>query len=273
MAEERRERRNEFLDFIERFRGDYQQYGASNGLATAVGTGSTTIQAASGSINGSTMLTVTAAALVSISVTPKNLSIVNGTNQQFTATGTYTDSSTQDLTTTVSWDSTNPSVAKISNTPGSNGLATALTTGSTTIQATLNSVPGSTTLTVTASLLSVITYQYDTQRTGVNGNETILVPSNVNPTNFGKLFSQSVDGYVYAQPLYVPNLTINGITHNVVFVATEHDSVYALMQTPIRVRTRTRSGTRAFFTVGLLPSRSTSSATTSIRNTASPAHR
>jgi len=75
--------------------------------------------------------------------------------------------------------------------------------------------------------VSVTTYQYNSQRTGVNGSETILTPSNVNSTNFGKLFSQAVDGNIYAQPLYMPSLTINGAVHNVVFVATENDSVYA----------------------------------------------
>ena len=74
---------------------------------------------------------------------------------------------------------------------------------------------------------SMILYHNDLLRTGLNSNETLLAPSNVNSTDFGKLFTQSVDGQVYGQPLYVPNLSIAGGTHNVVYVVTEHDSVYA----------------------------------------------
>jgi hypothetical protein len=74
---------------------------------------------------------------------------------------------------------------------------------------------------------NVTTWRYDTTRAGQNTNETQLTPTTVNSTQFGKLFSYPVDGYVYAQPLYVGSLNIAGVVHNVLFVATEHDSVFA----------------------------------------------
>jgi len=75
--------------------------------------------------------------------------------------------------------------------------------------------------------VNVLTWHNDSQHTGQNLQETILTPSNVSPAKFGKLFSYPVDGMIYAQPLYVQGVTVNGTSHNVAYVATENDTVYA----------------------------------------------
>ncbi|MGB8887736.1 MAG: Ig-like domain-containing protein [Candidatus Korobacteraceae bacterium] len=241
--------------------------------------------------------------LTSIGVTPVNPLIAVGSPQQFTATGTYSDGSHQDLTNSATWTSSIPSVATISST----GLATGAAPGSTTIQAALGAINGSTSLTVTAGFsvrpraavvtftqtqqftatsgfgtvtwsvdgvvggspatgtittnglytpptsagshtvtattnqqqsanatvyvsnyAGTFTYHNDNLRTGQNNNETVLTPANVNQGQFGKLFSFPIDGIAFASPLYVPSVNIPGQGyHNVVYVATEHDSIYA----------------------------------------------
>jgi hypothetical protein len=85
-------------------------------------------------------------------------------------------------------------------------------------------------LTVTTAAVAstdVVTYKYDTMRTGQYLSETTLTPANVASGSFGLLRNLKVDGLVDAQPLYLSALTVSGASHNVVFVATEHDSVYA----------------------------------------------
>jgi hypothetical protein len=80
----------------------------------------------------------------------------------------------------------------------------------------------------TPTPVTVPTWRYDITHAGANTSETALTPANVNESNFGKLFSLTVDGSVYAQPLYVSGLMMSdGLVHNVLFVATEHDSIYA----------------------------------------------
>jgi outer membrane protein assembly factor BamB len=73
----------------------------------------------------------------------------------------------------------------------------------------------------------VLTYHNNNARTGLNNTETILTPANVNLAHFGKLLTIPTDGLVDAQPLFLSNLSIAGVTHNVLIVATEHGTVYA----------------------------------------------
>jgi hypothetical protein len=87
----------------------------------------------------------------------------------------------------------------------------------------------SATFAATYAPINVTTYHYDNARTGQNTQETILTPANVNSTQFGQLFSVPVQGFVFAQPLYLANVqNIAGATHDVLFVATEHDMLYAI---------------------------------------------
>jgi hypothetical protein len=76
-------------------------------------------------------------------------------------------------------------------------------------------------------LAGVYTYHNDLARDGVNGREYALTTANVNTAGFAKLFSCTADGAIYGQPLWVANLTVNSARHNVVFVATQHDSLFA----------------------------------------------
>jgi hypothetical protein len=121
---------------------------ASHGLATGVAPGTVTISASYGGKTATTTLTVTTATLVSIAVTPATASIALGATQQYKATGTFSDSSTQNLTTLVTWQSSSQAAAIISNAAASKGLATAVTAGTTTISALFSGKSGATTLIV-----------------------------------------------------------------------------------------------------------------------------
>ncbi|MGA8937851.1 MAG: hypothetical protein WB439_01680, partial [Acidobacteriaceae bacterium] len=110
--------------------------------------------------------------------------------------------------------------------------ATSATTGSAsvTIAGETGTLSHSATLALTVATPSghdVTTYHNDNARTGLNPNETILTTANVNSATFGKLNVLTADGVVDAEPLYLSAVTINGQTHNVLYVVTEHDSVYA----------------------------------------------
>ena len=162
---------------------------------------------------------------VTVSVSPKRSAVTTGQTQTFTATVSGSSN------TNVTWEvdgaaGGSSSVGTITSAgvytpPATGGSHTVLARSAANTTATASS-----TIAVT-DLTGVFTYHNDISRTGANTKEFALTTSNVNMSTFGKLFSCSVDGAVYAQPLWVANLTVNGVKHNVVYVATEHDSVYA----------------------------------------------
>jgi len=133
----------------------------SQGKATATGVGAATVTATDPSslISGTAALTVTAATLVSVSVAPVAASVAKGETEQFAATGLYSDLSTADLTDSVTWSSSSSSVATISNSPGSQGKATATGVGAATITAIDPSslISGTAVFTVTPAVLTAIT--------------------------------------------------------------------------------------------------------------------
>ncbi len=127
---------------------------ASSGLANVLTVGSTVITATSGSVSGSTTLTATPATLQSIAITPNPITIGTGSSLQLTATGTYSDSTTQSVTTSANWTSDTPSVATIGP---STGLATAVSAGSATISATIGSITATAPLSVVTLVSIAIT--------------------------------------------------------------------------------------------------------------------
>jgi len=167
---------------------------SSTGLATSKGVGSTNITATSGAILSNTdVLSVTAAVLKSIAVTPANKTLKPTDTQQYTATGTFTDGSTQDLTSSVTWASSDTAVATITTT---GGLATAVANGTTTISATdpATLIKGSTTLTVSSTTSgcpsgneTVFTGQYAFLFQGYDGSGPVALAGTFDADGTGKI--------------------------------------------------------------------------------------
>ena len=207
--------------------------GTASGLATGVAAGTTEITATQGSVvSPNDPLTVTAATvtLKSIAVTPASPNLGIGNTLQFTATGKYSDNSTKNITSSVTWASSNTLFATIGI---SSGLAAGVAVGTTEITATLGSVVSpndALTVTLTSSNASdVVTHHYDAMRSGTNSHEQTLTPANVNSTTFGKVAEFSVDGQIDGQILYLNQVAIPSVGNkNVLYFATENDSVYAV---------------------------------------------
>ncbi|MGK5093571.1 Ig-like domain-containing protein [Deltaproteobacteria bacterium TL4] len=127
------------------------------GLATSVHTGTSIITATKAKISGSVTLTVTAATLQSIEIEPSEPTIAQKLTQQFKATGTYSDGSQQDLTQSVTWESSNTNVAQFSGQAQEKGLVSTTKTGVLTISAKMDKISASTLLTVVDVVLTSIT--------------------------------------------------------------------------------------------------------------------
>ena len=191
------------------------------GMVTAVAAGTATISANLTGQSGSAAVTVgSTRSLVSISITPGSAALTVGSTKQLTATANYSDGSAANINSSATWTSSNSTIAAVNST----GLVGAAAAGNVTITASSSNQRATATVAIGTN---VVTWHNDNLRSGLNAGEGILTPQNVNPQRFGKLYSYSVDGYIYAQPLFMSNLSFNGSLHNVVFVATEEDSVYA----------------------------------------------
>ena len=199
-----------------------------------------------GSAMSSTVtLTVNQAAPTAPAITqqPANMTVTAGQPATFTVTATGTAPLTYQWFMSGSAVGTNSNAYTISQTTlGQSGAQIYVTVTNSVNTATSQTV----TLTVNAvqtSTVNVLTYHNDVMRTGQNLSESTLTTANVNSTNFGKVGNLSVDAGVDAEPLYASNLTLAGGVHNVVYVVTENDSVYAFDADTFRaVVARLRAG-------------------------------
>jgi len=201
----------------------------SNGLATSVAVGATSITATdpTSGIYETTVLNVTAATLVSMNITPTTPTIGLTQTKQFTATGTYTDSTTQDLTASVTWSSSLTGYATISNAADSNGLATSVAVGTTTITATdpASGITAMTTLTVVTRVFS--SYSLTPASPSIALDETLLC----------KVTATYSDGTT--ADLNHASVTWSSSNVNVATVANYSGDVYQELVTPKAVGTTT----------------------------------
>jgi outer membrane protein assembly factor BamB len=146
-----------------------------------------------------------------LTITPANVSLHALNTQTFSAD------------TAVNWSASCGSIT-------SAGVYTAAATaGSCTITATSSSNANSTgTATATIDLVDQVRWRNSSNGTGLQSNEFLLTPANVNSNTFGQVWSAAVDGGVWAQPLYMNAITINGGSHDVVYLGTDNDTMYAL---------------------------------------------
>jgi hypothetical protein len=214
------------------------------GVTAVTGSSTILVAASSGSLSHSAGITLNVTAApppdFSISLSPTSVSLTAGASGQKTAlsvAGVNGFSGTVDVSVSGLPAGVTATPASFSLLSGATQFITFTAAANAAIGASSVSVVGqsgslshSATLALTVAAATgtdAVTYHYDNGRTGLNPNETILTPANVNSASFGKLNLLAVDGKVDAEPLYLSAVTISGQTHNVLYVVTEHDSAYA----------------------------------------------
>jgi hypothetical protein len=225
--------------------GTTQSVTLTAATSVAAGTFTATFAGTSGALNHSATVAMTVAPVpdFTLSASPASLTLVAGaTGSQISVTAAALNSFTGAVTVAISGlpsgVTANPATLNLApgvaqNTTLTAALTTAASTSTVTFAGTSGNLSHSAQLALTVQAApmtnapDVTTYHYDVARDGLNANETILTQSNVNSTQFGKIGFDAVDSKVDAQPLYLANVIIGGKFHNVLYVATEHDSVYA----------------------------------------------
>ncbi len=159
---------------------------------------------------------------VSMSVAPQNAALTLNRTQQFVATVPGGGVAAWTVDGVPNGNSTVGTITAA-------GVYSAGVAGVHTIVATslANSAQSASAVAAVTDLAGVYTYHNDAARDGANTQEYALTPANVNSTSFGKLASCAVDGAIYGQPLWVANVALSGVKHNVVFVTTQHDTLFA----------------------------------------------
>jgi hypothetical protein len=217
--------------------------GAVAGSATVTFTGTSGALSHSSTVMAAVSVSPPPSPDFTLAVLPTSLTVVAGAagspvSVTATAVNSFTGTVAIAITGLPAGVTANP--ATLSLAPGvaqSTTLTAALTTPASTSTVTFTGTSGTTShsaplaLTVQAVAMTnapdVTTFHYDVARDGLNAKETILTPTNVTSTLFGKVGFDTVDSKVDAQPLYLANVIVGGQLHNVLYVATEHDSLYA----------------------------------------------
>jgi hypothetical protein len=226
--------------------GTAQSVTVTAAASAAAGSATLTFTGTSGALSHTATVAATVSALppdFTLTVSPTSLNIVAGTaGSQVSVTAAAVNSFTGTVAVAITGlpagVTANPTTLSLTaGVAQSTTLTAALTAAATTATVTFTGISGSIshsaplTLTIQAAPMTnapdVTTYHYDVARDGLNAQETILTPANVNSTQFGKIGFYGVDSKVDAQPLYLANVIVGGQYHNVLYVATEHDSVYA----------------------------------------------